>query len=111
MIRPVLIGLALLGAPLAASAQNAKELAQDILTKGAALFDKCDGAAMAATYVEDAESASSARTRKPPTTRSRTTAAAARSRSSTPTSSATATVRSSLVTSSSPPISPAPTCS
>jgi hypothetical protein len=34
---------------------DAKNLAQDILTKGAALFDVRDAAAMAATYVEDAE--------------------------------------------------------
>ena len=34
---------------------DAKTLAQDILDKGAALFDKRDAAAMAATYTEDAQ--------------------------------------------------------
>ena len=36
-------------------AQDARSLAQDILTKGAALFDARDAAAMAATYAENAE--------------------------------------------------------
>ena len=35
--------------------QDAKRLAQDILNQGSALFDTKDAAAMAATYVEDAE--------------------------------------------------------
>ena len=35
--------------------QDAKTLAQDMLDKGAALFDKHDAAAMAATYTEDAQ--------------------------------------------------------
>jgi hypothetical protein len=34
---------------------DAKTLAQDVLDKGAALFDKRDAAAMAATYTEDAQ--------------------------------------------------------
>ena len=37
------------------STQDAKSLAQDILTRGAALFDSRDAAAMAATYAENAE--------------------------------------------------------
>jgi hypothetical protein len=46
-----------LGLALAARAEDkdAKTLAQDILDKGAALFDKRDAAAMAATYTEDAQ--------------------------------------------------------
>ena len=46
-----------LGLSLAARAedQDAKPLAQGILEKGAALFDKRDAAAMAATYTEDAQ--------------------------------------------------------
>ena len=46
-----------LGLSLAARAedQDAKTLAQGILDKGAALFDKRDAAAMAATYTEDAQ--------------------------------------------------------
>ncbi len=55
MIRLTLVGLALVVASSAQAAQDPKELAQEILTKGAALFDKCDAAAMAATYTEDAE--------------------------------------------------------
>lgn len=35
--------------------KDAKTLAQDVLEKGAALFDKRDAAAMAATYTEDAQ--------------------------------------------------------
>jgi hypothetical protein len=34
---------------------DAKTVAQDVLDKGAALFDKHDAAAMAATYTEDAQ--------------------------------------------------------
>lgn len=49
------LGAALFLAPAADSAQDAKGLAQDVLTKGAALFDSRDAAAMAATYAEDAE--------------------------------------------------------
>ncbi len=56
MARFPILSLALL-LPTAASADDmdAKRLAQDILTKGAALFDTRDAAAMAATYMEDAE--------------------------------------------------------
>src|SRR5262245_25981528 len=46
---------ALLVVPAADSTQDAKTLAQDILTKGAALFDSRDAAAMAATYAENAQ--------------------------------------------------------
>ncbi len=51
-----ILSLALL-LPTAAPADDmdAKKSAQDILTKGAALFDMRDAAAMAATYIEDAE--------------------------------------------------------
>ena len=51
-----ILSLALL-LPTAAPADDtdAKKLAQDILTKGAALFDKREAAAMAATYMEDAD--------------------------------------------------------
>lgn len=42
-------------ASAADAATEAKTLAQDILTKGAALFDTRDAAAMAATYTEEAE--------------------------------------------------------
>ncbi len=54
--RFVILALALL-LPTAARAADtdAKQLAQDLLTKGAALFDTRDAAAMAATYMEDAE--------------------------------------------------------
>jgi hypothetical protein len=46
-----------LAVPATAGAQekDAKKLAQDILDKGAALFDTRDATAMAATYTEDAE--------------------------------------------------------
>lgn len=56
MTRFVIFCLALL-APLAASAadEGARKAAQDILTKGAALFDTRDASAMADTYTEDAE--------------------------------------------------------
>jgi ketosteroid isomerase-like protein len=56
MARLLILCLALL-LPTAAQASDAdaKKLAQDILTKGAALFDTRDAAAMAATYTEDAE--------------------------------------------------------
>jgi hypothetical protein len=56
MARFVILFLAFL-LPTAAPAadQNAKQLAQAILTKGAALFDTRDAAAMAATYAEIAE--------------------------------------------------------
>lgn len=52
----VILSLALL-LPTAALAadKDAKQLAQAILTKGAALFDTRDAAAIAATYSEDAE--------------------------------------------------------
>jgi hypothetical protein len=47
----------ILSLPLAAPAleDDAKTVAQGILDKGAALFDKRDAAAMAATYTEDAQ--------------------------------------------------------
>jgi len=56
MARFMILSLALLF-PAAAPAADlkAKELAQDILTKGAALFDTRDAPAMAATFTEDAE--------------------------------------------------------
>jgi ketosteroid isomerase-like protein len=56
MARFVILSLVLL-VPTAALAadQDAKQLAQAILTKGAALFDTRDAAAMAATYAENAE--------------------------------------------------------
>ncbi len=49
-----LITALLLAAPTDAP-PDPKALAQDLLTKGAALFDQHDPATMAATYVEDAE--------------------------------------------------------
>jgi hypothetical protein len=49
------VSAALLVVPAADSTQDAKSLAQDILTKGAALFDSRHAAAMAATYAENAE--------------------------------------------------------
>ena len=56
MARFVILSLALLFPTMAPAAEtDAKQLAQDILTKGAALFDTRDAAAMAATYAEDAE--------------------------------------------------------
>jgi ketosteroid isomerase-like protein len=55
MMYPLTLGAALLVVPAADSTQDAKSLAQDILTKGAALFDSRDAAAMAATYAENAE--------------------------------------------------------
>jgi hypothetical protein len=57
MIASVLVGLALAAAPEppAAPPEGARELAQQILTQGAALFDKRDAAAMAATYLEDGQ--------------------------------------------------------
>lgn len=42
-------------APGFARAQDAKAVAQEVLNKGAALFDTRDAAAMAATFTEDAE--------------------------------------------------------
>jgi ketosteroid isomerase-like protein len=56
MVRFAILSLTLL-APMAVTAaeQDAKKLAQDILTKGAALFDTRDAAAMADTFAEDAE--------------------------------------------------------
>ena len=46
-----------LGLSVAAQAedQDAKTVAQDVLDKGAALFDRRDAAVMAATYTEDAQ--------------------------------------------------------
>ncbi|MDR3638607.1 MAG: hypothetical protein P4L84_32680 [Isosphaeraceae bacterium] len=58
MIRYAFLALALLLPAVASAADaeaEAKVLAQDILTKGAALFDTRDASAMAATYVEEAE--------------------------------------------------------
>jgi len=56
MTRFAMLALALL-LPTAALAADpdAKTVAQDILTKGATLFDTRDAAAMAATYTEEAE--------------------------------------------------------
>ena len=54
-----LLALILLVAPAAVFGQDdgpkARALAQEILDRGAALFDKRDAAAMAATYIEDGE--------------------------------------------------------
>jgi ketosteroid isomerase-like protein len=56
MARFVFLSLALVLPTVAPAAdKDAKQLAQAILTKGAALFDTRDAAAMAATYTEDAE--------------------------------------------------------
>src|SRR5262245_6234841 len=56
MARFVILPLALLSPTVALAADtDAKQLAQAILTQGAALFDTRDAAAMAATYTEDAE--------------------------------------------------------
>ena len=56
MARSLLLCLAWLWPTAALAADpEAKLIAQDILTKGAALFDTRDAAAMAATYTEDAE--------------------------------------------------------
>jgi hypothetical protein len=41
--------------PLMAQEKDAKAVAQDVLDKGAALFDTRDATAMAATYTEDAQ--------------------------------------------------------
>ena len=58
MARLVILSLALLLPTVAPPADpDAKRLAQAILTKGAALFDTRDAAAMAATYTEDASPA------------------------------------------------------
>jgi ketosteroid isomerase-like protein len=56
MIRLTTLALALV-LPSAALAQdkNAKQLAQETLDKGSALFDTRDAAAMAATYTEDGQ--------------------------------------------------------
>jgi hypothetical protein len=47
----------MMAVPITVEAQDdaAKNLAQDVLNKGAALFDTRDAAAMAATYTEDAQ--------------------------------------------------------
>jgi ketosteroid isomerase-like protein len=56
MARLVVLSVALLLPTMAPAADlDAKQLAQAILTKGATLFDTRDAAAMAATYIEDAE--------------------------------------------------------
>jgi hypothetical protein len=52
-ITPVVLVALLLAPALAAADDDAKALATKILDKGAALFDKKDAAAMAATYTED----------------------------------------------------------
>jgi hypothetical protein len=44
-----------LALPARAEEKDAKTLAQEVLDKGAALFDKRDAAVMAATYTEDAQ--------------------------------------------------------
>jgi hypothetical protein len=54
MMHHATLCLALLLAPAPDSTQDAKGLAQEILTKGAALFDTRDAAAMAATYADNA---------------------------------------------------------
>lgn len=56
MRRIAILSLACLFTPVLASAQDkdAKTVAQDLLTKGAALFDNRDAAVMAETYTEDA---------------------------------------------------------
>ena len=51
---PFLFLFFLLGLAATSRAQDAKATAQDILTKGAALFDTRDAAAMAETYLDDA---------------------------------------------------------
>ena len=55
MIRFLPLVLALMQPVPDDAAKDAKAIAQDILTKGAALFDTHDAAAMAATYTENAE--------------------------------------------------------
>jgi hypothetical protein len=55
MMYHLTVGAALFVASAADSAQDARSLTQDILTKGAALFDARDAAVMAATYAENAE--------------------------------------------------------
>ncbi len=56
MKRLVLLSFILmLATPVRADDPDPKALAQDILDKGAALFDTRDAAAMAATYTEDAQ--------------------------------------------------------
>jgi hypothetical protein len=56
-MRSLAILTCLIALPLTAKAEDdsAKNLAQDILNKGSALFDTRDAAAMAATYTEDAQ--------------------------------------------------------
>lgn len=51
----IALALTVLLLPAAARGQDALTIARDITTKGATLFDTKDAAAMAATYVEDAE--------------------------------------------------------
>jgi ketosteroid isomerase-like protein len=57
MMRRIAVFAMLIALPFSAKAQDetAKTLAQDILDKGSALFDRHDAAAMAATYTEDAQ--------------------------------------------------------
>lgn len=55
MIGALALGATLLLAAAPDQTRDAKGLAQDILTEGAALFDARDAAAMAATYTEDAQ--------------------------------------------------------
>lgn len=56
-MRSVAIFTILFTLPVSAKAQNeaAKNLAQDVLNKGSAVFDTRDAPAMAATYTEDAQ--------------------------------------------------------
>src|SRR4051812_23896839 len=55
MPRFAVVGLVLaLAVPTLAQEPDTRKVAQEILDKGAALFDTHDAAAMAATYIEDA---------------------------------------------------------
>ncbi|MGO9469508.1 MAG: hypothetical protein ACLQVF_35795 [Isosphaeraceae bacterium] len=56
-MRSLAIFTLLIALPMGAKAQEekAKDVAQDLLNKGSALFDTHDAAAMAATYTEDAQ--------------------------------------------------------
>src|SRR5262245_58370421 len=55
MMSLLTLGVALSIAPVPDPRADAKDLAQELLIKGAAIFDSRDAAAMAATYVEDAQ--------------------------------------------------------
>jgi hypothetical protein len=56
-MRKLAVFTVLFALPLSVKAEDetAKKLAQEILDKGSALFDRHDAAAMAATYTEDAQ--------------------------------------------------------